>query len=618
MPKGYFIRKFDKTSCGGMVLDATSGMGWHDQDHASEFDPVSCGVDGKTYWIAGGIPFMRSDDRCVAGTLHSYSACPCQAQLYHSLDAASYSYDGDDEVAVAASPSSRSAVPVPVPTFAPTATYAAPPAEDEIEEEEEEVEVEQLITLRIGMFFDGTGNNRENSELAYGCFARAVGLQDAGEDIRRFCAAQGYDGQGGAPDDSRGNDTSNVARLYDLYVDESEVQLADEIAEASIRVYVEGIGTSSTGSDSWFSQGTGRGAQGVRARVEESPRLLLKVLTTFQENNPDKRVQKIEFDIFGFSRGAAAARDFLNEVLKARGSFLAKALPTGSPGFSDTFAWRHHYDFSINYLGIYDTVASISAPLRWDWSGNNADNAGIDTRIPRGAAKKVVHLVAGDEHRFNFALNKADDPDIILPGAHSDLGGGYRPDVTERVLLSKPHHSDVHGLTPSTSAPSYKLAQADLLRLQRKYAKYDLSLSLLTWEVDTSTRAKGDLIQSKRVYAVVSSERKVQSDLSLVYLRIMRELAVKHGVPFEEIDPDNARLALPNALVPVYSKLLAYAQGKTRTYGLTRDEELLMYRRYVHLSAHWNPVKDWKHSDLDVVFINRPDADDLRTEHPNE
>ena len=215
-------------------------------------------------------------------------------------------------------------------------------------------------------------------------------------------------------------------------------------------------------------------------------------------------------------------------------------------------------------------------------------------------------------------MNKADDADIILPGVHSDLGGGYRPDVTERVLLSKPHHSDIHGLTPSTSAPSYKLAQADLLRLQRKYAKYDLSLSLLTWEVDTSTRAKGDLVQSKRVYAVVSSERTVQSDLSLVYLRIMRELAVKYGVPFEGIDPDNARLALPHALLPVYSKLLAYAQGKTRTYGLTREEELLLYRRYVHLSAHWNPVKDWKHSDLDVVFINRPDADDLRTEHPNE
>ena len=25
---------------------------------------------------------------------------------------------------------------------------------------------------------------------------------------------------------------------------------------------------------------------------------------------------------------------------------------------------------------------------------------------------------------------------------------------------------------------------------------------------------------------------------------------------------------------------------------------------------HWNPAKDWKHSDLDVVFINRPDAGD--------
>jgi hypothetical protein len=34
--------------------------------------------------------------------------------------------------------------------------------------------------------------------------------------------------------------------------------------------------------------------------------------------------------------------------------------------------------------------------------------------------------------------------------------------------------------------------------------------------------------------------------------------------------------------------------------------------------AHWNPSKDWKHSELDVVFINRPDVGDLRTEHPND
>jgi type VI secretion system secreted protein VgrG len=35
----------------------------------------------------------------------------------------------------------------------------------------------------------------------------------------------------------------------------------------------------------------------------------------------------------------------------------------------------------------------------------------------------------------------------------------------------------------------------------------------------------------KRAYAAVSSQREVRSDLSLIYFRIMRELAVENDVP---------------------------------------------------------------------------------------
>lgn len=79
------------------------------------------------------------------------------------------------------------------PAPAPQPTEAE--ASDELEEEEEEVE-EEGITLRIGVFFDGTGNNRSNSEMVAGCYARDVNLLEEAEDIRQFCQAYGYDGQG--------------------------------------------------------------------------------------------------------------------------------------------------------------------------------------------------------------------------------------------------------------------------------------------------------------------------------------------------------------------------------------------------------------------------------------
>jgi len=269
MATGYYIRQFDKTSCGGTVQEATSKMIMHGRPDAREFDAVSCGVDGKLYQIVGAIPHMESGGRGLAGTLHSHSSCPCRATIQHSLGAATYTITAPWQGPAPDSPAKRAS------TFTSTSTspntHARQPdsdIEEEEEEEEEEVEQEQLITLRIGVFFDGTGNNQANSETVAGCMARDVGLQDQSEDIRQFCATYGYGVDGSTPDNSYGNDTSNVARLYELYVDRADVSLGPEDEEASLKVYLEGIGTVSGGEDARYGQATGRWRTGVLARVD--------------------------------------------------------------------------------------------------------------------------------------------------------------------------------------------------------------------------------------------------------------------------------------------------------------------------------------------------------------
>jgi len=90
LAKGYFIRKGDKTSCGGEVLEADTRIMMFGFAHARAGDPVSCGKDNKTYEIMGGVSFMNSHGRLVAGTLDSVSSCPCKATLKPSLFDASY------------------------------------------------------------------------------------------------------------------------------------------------------------------------------------------------------------------------------------------------------------------------------------------------------------------------------------------------------------------------------------------------------------------------------------------------------------------------------------------------------------------------------------------------
>jgi type VI secretion system secreted protein VgrG len=502
-------------------------------------------------------------------------------------------------------------------------------ASDELEEEEEEVELGDEtptgITLRIGMFFDGTGNNKANSETVAACYAPDADLADAAEEIQKHCAAYGYDGEGNSPDNSYGNDVSNIARLYELYGDQVFDVLPNGAKRAFVRVYIEGIGTHDNGEDSLYSQMTGRGETGVVARVEESPEKIIARVRMFQENNPAVNIEKIEFDVFGFSRGAAAARHFVNEVLKNEQGILAKALPADSSLLSGSFKWDVEADVAINFIGLFDTVAAIANPRLLDFSVANNRNPGVNLRLPEGCAKKVVHLVARDEIRENFALNSAGSVDLPLPGSHSDLGGGYLPQAKEKLLLGKPVTSRIPRDSAPTRSGAYLAAEKEVFAWYEKgVVEFDgpgNELRVALWEraLPPSRDKKGiNPGPEKEVFAVARIERPVRGELSLVYLRIMRELALRHDVPFDIIDEHDPKLALPTELEPIHKKLQAYALGKSSVEGLTIAERALLRSRYIHLSAHWNAYKDLNSSGMNIVFVNRPANNNKRVVHPNE
>lgn len=90
MSAGYFIGLGDKTTCGGKVLEGDNRINIFGLPHACAGDRVSCGKDGKTYQIVGGISFMKSHGRLMAGTLDSFSGCPCRARLIPSVITATY------------------------------------------------------------------------------------------------------------------------------------------------------------------------------------------------------------------------------------------------------------------------------------------------------------------------------------------------------------------------------------------------------------------------------------------------------------------------------------------------------------------------------------------------
>ena len=246
----------------------------------------------------------------------------------------------------------------------------------------------QTVDVYIGVFFEGTGNHRNNAEA--GKEAREKGT-DTSKWKAPFNVAK-----------------SNVTMLHDIYATRTEDYMD--------KIYVEGVGVSEDGTDTSkiYGMGMGKGDYGVYKKVENAiDKLIVKIESDIKIPKESKVI--LHVDVFGFSRGAATARFFVGK-LRSKRSEINNCLST----LNNSTLFKIVFDF----VGLYDTVSSYGLPTNYK---NNVKELQLDAVK---YAKKVFQICAADEFREKFALtdiNSAEDKgvQIFLPGCHTDIGGGY-------------------------------------------------------------------------------------------------------------------------------------------------------------------------------------------------
>ena len=180
-------------------------------------------------------------------------------------------------------------------------------------------------------------------------------------------------------------------------------------------------------------------------------------------------IHRIVFDVFGFSRGAAAARHFVNVIDQKSDHPLVQAI-TKTPAIrlKAGFDWASRDDVRIAFVGLFDTVESSFNPR-------------VNIHLHADSAERVVHLTAQDEVRKHFPLSRitrdavgstipAHFTELALPGAHSDIGGGYYsrwslgnpnsdPALIECIELER-FMSEEDLSTPDHTSRAYRQARA--------------------------------------------------------------------------------------------------------------------------------------------------------------
>ena len=251
---------------------------------------------------------------------------------------------------------------------------------------------------------------------------------------------------------------SNVARLSLTHPRKSE-------SSGQLAIYIPGLGTPypEIGEYGTSATGLGFGASGekriARARFELDA-FITKAKA--RATNPTQPIRMINLALFGFSRGAATARAFAVR--------LAKECVAKDGG------WRYQgYPIRLYFMGLFDTVASsglsgglkvidhsptlragldsLSLPIGTVLTLASKDGHyawAHDLRIPR-MVEQCVHFVAAHEVRDSFPLDSVRDGEhyppntheVVYPGVHSDVGGGYAPGEQTRSLKDEEKLSQV-------------------------------------------------------------------------------------------------------------------------------------------------------------------------------
>jgi hypothetical protein len=461
------------------------------------------------------------------------------------------------------------------------------------------------IALRIGVFFDGTGNNAANTALGLAC-----GAQHPIKPEDRDASCKPYMSD---PDSSYGCDVTNIKKLSAVYPVSDRSEGGGSTKSVSRMIYLDGIGTAAGEKDSVIGSGMGRGITGVVGRVELAFQFIADYIGKVILENPSCEITDLTFDTFGFSRGAAAARHFANEVARGKTGLLKQALEANEEGFSKSFLDFYKSDINMGFIGLFDTVASIAGVSNFG-RVQSAAAPGLHLYLPRSLFSNVVHLVARDEHRANFPLSrvKPDHLEISLPGVHSDIGGGYFAEAEECVLVGPMQGLTVTKGTAIATTSIYRDAEKQKARMVAQGWPASM-LDIVTpdpklLDIDSQDRMAD---REERAYAGLQIARPVRGDLSRVYLKLMHELDKQKGVPFQDI-PESPAFQVCAELQPLCDRFLS------GDYGISPSEETMLKLRYIHTSAHWNnPLDEGGQRELKLLYINAPTADGVRVQHPH-
>jgi len=442
--------------------------------------------------------------------------------------------------------------------------YCSPP---KLPPEEPPEDNRPHVKIHCTVFYDGTGNNRTNTES-----------REAENTVYQANKVK-------AEDNSYENDITNIAKMEKYIADASGF-------DHTLNVYVEGPGTVNDKADTTRGYAFGTGGAGVKQKVEKGiDDLVAKIARTIPS---ESFIDKLVINVFGFSRGAAGARFFVHEVLNDEPTYVMVGntfvTVPARPIFQRLLnAW---YEITadkveISFVGLYDTVASYGVPF-WD-AGTRLLK--LDS-LSRAAVKKVIHLVAADEHRANFPLTNIDSAgskgtQIYLPGVHSDIGGSYRESRSEGDLEDK---------EPLTINRAYSedYLQADRQQLidEGWYKDGEIFIENASFAARYLGGVVTHALPSRPAQHKLNVYRQdISHDYDKIALHIMADFARKEGVGLEEnLEQDEC---IYDDLTDIYDLLKSHANGGNSKLGdwfhQTGPAWLKDLRNsHLHFSAHYS------------------------------
>lgn len=396
------------------------------------------------------------------------------------------------------------------------------------------------VNIKLSLFFDGTKNNRSNTEKR---ISQPSILSLKGDDS------------------SYANFYSNVPIL-------EYMNLRNKAASHEVSVYIEGIGTvdfseelkaegtadKDNGNDVQKGYAFGAGPTGIRGKVTIGiNKAKEQILQAY--DGEEQFIQEIFIDVFGFSRGAAAARHFVHRHVNLR-----EPWPGQGPA-----------KLTVNFVGLFETVSSYEEGPKLLTVAQALTEGAFDDDVKQlglnlGATpNKVVHLTAADEMRENFSLTTIDSSlevskgiELSMPGVHSDIGGGYAEHAQEEIrrirnAAEKQHLIAGGWYKPYQFKPVYEVRTPEI-------PSYYLSAGEIRVPVTPA-------IPSKSLLSLWEDGiRPLTNQYQYIPLYLMLDFAKRHNqklaAEFAELSGEFAAYQVPAELVSLRENFLGQAQSK--------------------------------------------------------